>query len=82
MLVRLTTGLVRGHQCHEAGEVLDVDEARAARLLAAGIAERVDQPDKPPAAAVVETAAVAFPQSAETAVDRTGGRRRGRKGHN
>jgi hypothetical protein len=50
MQVRLLTSMAGVGFSHSAGEVIDVDNAYAARMIASGIAETVDQP------AAVETA--------------------------
>jgi hypothetical protein len=80
MLVRLKCSMVRGRVTLHEGDTVEADDARAARLVAAGLAEAVPQRvDEPAAAVVAETAAVAIPA---TATDRRGGRRRERPGHN
>lgn len=50
MQVRLLTSMAGVGFSHSAGEVIDVDNAYATRMIAGGIAEAVDQP------AAVETA--------------------------
>lgn len=50
MQVRLLTSMAGADFSHNAGEIIDVDNAYAARMIAGGIAEAVDQP------AAVETA--------------------------